>query len=38
MPKPKTFATKYPSIDYFVEEMGWIEIGENEMISSFVRA
>jgi hypothetical protein len=38
MPKSKTFAEKYPSIDYFVGEMGCIEIGDNEMISSFVRA
>jgi hypothetical protein len=36
MPKSKTFAEKYPSIDYFVGEMGCIEIGDNEMISSFV--
>jgi hypothetical protein len=38
MPKSKTFAEKYPSIDYFVEEIGCIEIGDHEMISSFVRA
>jgi hypothetical protein len=38
MPKSKTFAKKYPSIDYFVEEMGCIEIGDYEMIPSFVRA
>jgi hypothetical protein len=33
----KSFAEKYPSIDYFVEEMGWIEIGDSEMIPSFVK-
>jgi hypothetical protein len=38
MSKPKTFAAKYPSIDYFVEEMGCIEIGNHEIIPSFVRA
>jgi hypothetical protein len=38
MPKSETFAEKYPSIDYFVEEIGCIEIGDHEMIPSFVRA
>jgi hypothetical protein len=38
MPKSKTFAEKYPSIDYFVGEIGCIEIGDHEMIPSFVRA
>ena len=38
MPKSKTFEEQYPIIDKFVQEIGWIEIGENEVISSFVRA
>jgi hypothetical protein len=38
MPKPKSFAEQYPSIHRFVEEIGSIEIGQHEMISSFVRA
>jgi hypothetical protein len=38
MPKSKTFSEKYPSIDYFVEQIGCIEIGEHEMTPSFVRA
>jgi hypothetical protein len=37
MPKSKIFAEKYPDIDYFAEEIGCIEIGDHEMISSFVR-
>jgi hypothetical protein len=31
-------AIKYPNISRFVEEEGWIEIGDNEMTSAFVRA
>lgn len=38
MPKSKTFEEQYPIIDKFVQEIGWIEIGEDEVISSFVRA
>ena len=38
MPKSKTFEKQYPTIHRFVEEIGWIEIGQHEMISSFVRA
>lgn len=38
MPKPKNFAALYPNISRFVDENGWIEIGQNEMISAFVRA
>jgi hypothetical protein len=38
MPKPKTFEKQYPTIHRFVEEIGWIEIGQHEMISAFVRA
>lgn len=38
MPKSNTFQEKYPTIDRFVEEIGWIEIGQNEMIPAFVRA
>lgn len=37
MPTP-TFADKYPNIDRFVEEFGWIEIGDSEEIDAFVRA
>jgi hypothetical protein len=38
MPKPKNFEEKYPNLSRFVEERGWIEIGESEYIDSFVRA
>lgn len=38
MPKSKTFAEQYPTICRFVKEIGSIEIGQHEMISSFVRA
>jgi hypothetical protein len=38
MPKPKTFETQYPTIHHFVEDTGWIEIGQNNMISALVRA
>jgi len=38
MPKSKTFEERYPSIHRFVEEIGSIEIGQHEMISSFARA
>ena len=38
MPKSKVFEEQYPIIHRFVEEIGWIEIGQHEMISAFVRA
>ncbi|HZG40192.1 MAG TPA: hypothetical protein VEZ50_16060 [Nodosilinea sp.] len=38
MPKPTLFAKQYPNIHRFVEEIGWIEVGQHEMISAFVRA
>jgi exodeoxyribonuclease V alpha subunit len=38
VPKSKPFDEKYPIIHRFVEEIGWIEIGQHEMISAFVRA
>lgn len=38
MSKSKTFEEKYPYLCRFVEEQGWIEIGESEYINSFVRA
>lgn len=38
MPKFTTFEKQYPIIHRFVEEIGWIEIGQHEMISAFVRA
>jgi hypothetical protein len=38
MAKSQPFEEQYPAICRFVEEIGWIEIGQNEMISAFVRA
>ena len=38
MPKSNSFEEQYPHINRFVEERGWIEIGESEYIDSFVRA
>ena len=38
MPKSKIFEDQYPTIARFVEALGWIEIGENEMTSAFVQA
>lgn len=38
MQKSKAIEEKYPIVHRFVEEIGWIEIGQNEMISAFVRA
>jgi len=38
MPKSTTFAQQYPHLSRFVEERGWIEIGDSEYIDSFVRA
>jgi hypothetical protein len=37
-PKSTTFEQQYPNIHRFVEEIGWIEVGQHEMISAFVRA
>lgn len=38
MRKAKGFTALYPNISRFVEENGWIEIGQHEIISAFVRA
>jgi hypothetical protein len=38
MPTSKYFEGTYPNICRFVEAQGWIEIGQNDMISAFVRA
>lgn len=38
MPKAQLFESQYPIIDQFVYELGWIEIGSNDMSDSFVRA
>lgn len=38
MPKFTAFEKQYPIIHRFVEEIGWIEIGQNNMIPAFVRA
>lgn len=38
MPKPTKFEQQYPNIHRFVEEIGWIEVGQHEMLSAFVRA
>ena len=38
MPKSNSFEQQYPHINRFVEERGWIEIGDSEYINSFVRA
>jgi hypothetical protein len=38
MPNHQTFEERYPTIHRFVEEIGWIEIGQDNMITSFVRA
>jgi hypothetical protein len=38
MSKSKTFEEQYLTIHRFVEEIGWIEIGQHEIISVFVRA
>jgi hypothetical protein len=34
----RAFEADYPAISDFVERFGWIEIGQNETISAFVRA
>ena len=38
MPNHKNFEERYPTIHRFVEEIGWIEIGQDSAITSFVRA
>jgi exodeoxyribonuclease V alpha subunit len=38
VPKANSFEEQYPYINRFVEERGWIEIGDSEYIDSFVRA
>jgi exodeoxyribonuclease V alpha subunit len=38
MSKANSFAEKYPYLNRFVEEQGWIEIGDSEYVNSFVRA
>lgn len=38
MPKSRTLEQQYPTLHRFVEEIGWIEIGQHEVISAFVRA
>jgi hypothetical protein len=38
MSKLKNFEEQYPNLCRFVEEYGWIEIGESQHINSFVRA
>jgi len=38
MPKPKSFGEQYPTIHRFVESIGRIEIGLDEVLSAFVRA
>ncbi len=38
MTKSKIFEEQYPTIHHFVEEIGWIEIRQHKVISSFVRA
>lgn len=34
----ESFADRYPNIDRFVFEHGWIEIGHDEYSRSFIRA
>ena len=38
MATSKSFEQQYPAIDRLLDGLGWIEIGENDMISAFVRA
>lgn len=38
MPKSSIFEQHYPNIHRFVKQIGWIEVGQHEMISAFVRA
>jgi hypothetical protein len=35
---PPSFEQQYPNIDRFTHEIGWIEIGQDEVLSGFVRA
>ena len=34
----KSFEQQYPAIDRLIDGLGWIEVGESDMISAFVRA
>jgi len=36
MPKSKIFEDQYPTIARFIAALGWIEIGEDDIISAFV--
>ena len=38
MATSKPFEQQYPAIDRLIDGLGWIEVGENDMISAFVRA
>ena len=39
MATSKSFEQQYPAIDRLLDgELGWIEVGGNDMISAFVRA
>ena len=38
MPNHHTFEQQYPTIQRFVKEIGWIEIGQDSVVTSFVRA
>lgn len=38
MQNPKSFEEQYPNIHRFIEEMGRIEIGLDDVLSAFVRA
>ncbi|GAB4139252.1 MAG: hypothetical protein Fur0046_14300 [Cyanobacteria bacterium J069] len=38
MPKNKTLDEKYPHLSRFLDVQGWVEIGQDEYSSSFVRA
>jgi hypothetical protein len=35
---PPSFEQQYPNIDRFINEIGRIEIGQDEVLSGFVRA
>jgi hypothetical protein len=38
MPKSTSLDAKYPNISRFIEAHGWIEIGQHEVLSAFIRA
>jgi hypothetical protein len=38
MEEKKVFAETYPHIERWLDEQGWIEMGQDEYSSSFVRA